>query len=142
VKERDLRREELRGIFAIGVIAALFTVNQLYGKIKILDAPIELLTGYLLSFWFLYIMLMAVGVSDDIFGPLICDICLAGGRFLFMAGVIGSVLLLAVAPLFYFRDHGMTVPYYVGMALLAAFVVYGFATKLRRSLQRSKKRQR
>lgn len=134
----DLRREELRGIFAIGVIAAIFTADQLYGKVEIFGATIEQLTGYLLFFWFLYILFMAVGVSDDIFGSKTSELSRTLGRLFFMAGAGGSVVILITAPLFYFRDHGMTLQFQIGLLLMAALMVYLTVRLVRESRKKSK----
>jgi hypothetical protein len=131
LKDSDLRREEVRGVFAIGVIAALFTVDQLFGTTKFFDVTVPTLTGYLLFFWLFYVLLTAVGVSEDIFGQQTSRICLAMGRSCFMVGIAGSAVILISAPVFYFRDHHMILQESVGLVILASLAVYAFVKGIR-----------
>ena len=113
-----------RGIVAIGVIAAIFTADQLYGKILIWDVSLETLTSYLLFFWLLYILFMAVGVSEDLFGFRTSGFCQKMGHLCFISGICGFAVLLLVAPIFYFRDHGMILQEDLGVLIMVLILVY------------------
>jgi hypothetical protein len=136
----------VRGVFAIGAIASIFTIDQLYGKIVIMGASIQLLTGLLLFFWFLYILVMAVGVSDDLtvgssrfFTPGVVELARDVGHFVFMAGAVGTTMMLIFAPLFYLRDHGMWLPaYIVAILLLLILGSYPFIGRAKRAWAKMK----
>jgi hypothetical protein len=138
MSERELRREEVRGIFAIGMIAVLFSVNQRFGSIRVDGVPVEFLTFLLLFFWSLYVLLMAVGVSGDIFGAELADFCRDFGHFMFMAGATGFFMISISVPLFYFRDHHMTLPYDIGLSLFIAFFVGLYFNHIKADIRRSK----
>jgi len=85
----DLHREEVRGVFALGIVATLFLVKDYlsfqypYGS--------TLFTVYVnlpIILWIIYAFFMAIAVSDDIFSDIAIRICVAGGRACFQSGIM------------------------------------------------------
>jgi hypothetical protein len=102
----NFQREEVRGLFVIGIIASLLAVRDVL-RLKValpfgitLDASV---LNILLFFWALYAFLMAIAVSDDIFAERIRAECFDLSRFSFLMGiflVLWLLMLAVLAPLF------------------------------------------
>jgi hypothetical protein len=83
-----LRREEIRGIFAVGALASIYALRQrLDPAASFLDIKIGPLLDILLASWTSYVFLMAIGVSPDIFGKRISGFCQGLAHFLFLMGI-------------------------------------------------------
>lgn len=92
-------REQIRGIFAIGTVASIVALrdrvdpNTAYFNVRIVS-----LIDLLLFFWVAYIFLMALGVSEDIFGKRFSGLCVGLARFSFGIGIM--LLLIILVPAF------------------------------------------
>jgi len=62
--KKELRREEMRGIFTIGVLAFL-VVLRFTPSIKFSELNIEII-DYLIGFWGIYILLITIALSDEL----------------------------------------------------------------------------
>lgn len=62
-KPTELRKEEVRGIFAIGVITILISLKILGESSVLFGFDVYTL---LMAFWMAYILLMCIGLSDDL----------------------------------------------------------------------------
>lgn len=100
----DLHREEVRGVFVLGIVATLFLAKD-YLSFKFPYGS-TLFTEYvnsLILFWLVYAFLMAIAVSDDIFSETAIRICIAGGQTCFQCGIMylfGGLLIFGFAYLF------------------------------------------
>ena len=99
MNQAELRREETRGIFALGVIATVIAFRQEFAATSSLAASLVFLIA---AQWGLYVFLMTVGVSDDVFKPTVIEACLIYAKLAFWAGVagVGVVIALSVGGLF------------------------------------------
>jgi hypothetical protein len=71
----ELQREEVRGIFALGVLAVIVSYWQLYSEIEehlgastyggLTIDGFDYLSDYLLLFWGMYVLLTAVSMTDQ-----------------------------------------------------------------------------
>lgn len=85
-----------------------------------MGVSLQTLTSFLLAFWLLYVLSMAVGVSEDLsvgetiyLNPGIVEAAQRMGHFSFMAGALGTPVILVATYLYYLRDHGMVWQAYV-----------------------------
>ncbi len=95
------RSEEVRGIFAIGAIAALVAVRAQLETATLFGFPILSLLDFLLAFWILYVVVMAIGLSEDIYGPVIAKFCRRLGKTFFATGTIFIAALIITEILVY-----------------------------------------
>ena len=61
-RDKELRREEVRGVFVIGILTVLFAVSRLYGMPDLLIGVANLI----LPTWSVHVFLMAIGISEDL----------------------------------------------------------------------------
>jgi hypothetical protein len=94
-KKRDFivnyHREEIRGLFVLGIIATLLAVRgQIAYSIKFPFATLDLavILNWLILYWGIYAVLMAVAVSDDIYKKSIQAICAGLARVMFKSGAL------------------------------------------------------
>lgn len=64
--KEELRKEEVRGIFAIGVIAALISPKIVGFSITVFGVNVFDVLMFQVILWIGYLLLMCVGLSDDI----------------------------------------------------------------------------
>ena len=92
-------REQIRGVFAIGTIASIIAIRDRIDPAMIfLGIKISPLLDVLLFTWISYVFLMALGVSEDMFGKSISRFCVGLARISFFFG-IGLILLIVVPSL-------------------------------------------
>lgn len=69
--QEELKKEEVRGVFAIGIIATLVSIRIAgFSFIKVNGANLLDILLFPLFFWVLYLILMGIGLSDDIWASL------------------------------------------------------------------------
>jgi len=70
-EEKELHREEVRGVFTIGVIAAILSVKLIIGETNVQVVGISVSTIlYILALnWSIYAFLTALSLSEDGFNP-------------------------------------------------------------------------
>lgn len=99
----SIEREEVRGLFVLGVIAALLTARGFP------DFPLsQVLTFHtamngLVMYWGLYVFFMALGVSPDWIDQDIAKGCYDFAKYLFIAGIgvmCGTVVVVVLSYLF------------------------------------------
>ncbi len=96
--EIDLKKEEVRGLFVIGIIASLlaardsfsWTVQLPYGVM--IDSK-SIVNGFLL-YWGLYAFFMVVALSDDVFNEKVANDCAVTGHFMVFFGILLSIFTL------------------------------------------------
>ena len=95
-----MKREEVRGLFVLGIIAIVVAYRSELAAIILPTGP-ELGNGILIAFvgyWGLYAFFVIIAVSDDIFQKKVCKGCLFLARLIFWSGtlLLCSILILAV----------------------------------------------
>jgi hypothetical protein len=85
-----LHHEEVRGLFVLGVIATVLAFkNELESVILPSGGRVgEGVIFALAANWGIYALLMAIGLSDDVFKPRVCSICLSMARVALFVGVV------------------------------------------------------
>ena len=121
----ELLREEVRGIFVLGVIGSLLALGRGLDVKVFFDTSLGDLTSGLVAFWAIYVVLMAMGVSDDIVRPSISEICKKAAKLYFLVGL--AVLMtvpISIVAYGFLHDHGVlfTLPNAI-MYLIAILVV-------------------
>lgn len=77
--EYDLRREEVRGIFTLGLLAIFVTIRYLSGLPEITqvglfsNVPIHLILDLVIFTWAFYAFCMVFALSGDILPKSVCD---------------------------------------------------------------------
>ncbi len=95
-ESQTLQREEVRGVFVLGIIGTLLVLANFFAYVKITpESSLSVVVFYLVSFWGLYVFLTAIGVSEDFVKPEIAETCrwLAKGYF-----VLGISMTAVVVP--------------------------------------------
>jgi hypothetical protein len=97
-KRVNLEREEVRGIFALGVLGSLLGVWTALQHFQV-SSHISLLTLALglIIYWGLYVFLMAIGVSNDFINRSFADFCVRVAQAYFVVGISITVVLPPVA---------------------------------------------
>jgi hypothetical protein len=86
--KEQLHREEVRGLFALGVIATILAYRHEFVAIISPGSPLGGLIVWVVAInWGLYAFLMTVGLSDDVFKPSISRNCFTLAKFAFWGGV-------------------------------------------------------
>ena len=132
LSEKDLRREEIRAVLAIGVIASLFAARSLIppgGPIYPTNFSLrEILDGLIVT-WTIYIFLAAVAVSEDLFSRIIVMICLNLAQIIFGLGAL--LVIIAITAIFWM----ITVPLIclgIAYALIKKFIFPKIKAKFRK----------
>jgi hypothetical protein len=141
---QEFQREELRGILAIGAIASLVAVRGQLQSTTLLGFPILPLVDFLLGFWILYVLAMAIGVSGDIFGPTISDFCRSLGKLFFAAGIALITALVFTVILVYGIIWTLAggIPTELTVLGIAIFAVALARYKTKQKLKRGRKAQK
>lgn len=118
----DLFREEVRGIFVLGVIATLLTLREFGPNPVLLANPAFALRDlelYFSGIWGLYIFFAAIAVSDDWIWPRLAKMCHVAAKTNFHVGI---AVLLATFVMIAFSASGPNVAIWAGIitALLSA----------------------
>lgn len=128
----DLQREEVRGVFVIGIIATLLAI-----RLAILSAePTVFLLDVLIAYWGLYAGLMAIGVSSDILGngeeSMLTKCAQEIGHLCFTYGAAATALVPVLMVVDYLTPYLPTwitaylpkpaVAYYAGMIYLGLWI--------------------
>ncbi len=64
--ETKLKREEIRGVFVIGLIAAFLSIRPFIPLDQDYAQIFVNVTNFLIGFWVLYLFLIVISLSDDI----------------------------------------------------------------------------
>jgi hypothetical protein len=107
MEESDSRlfREEIRAIFALGIIGTIFAVKDALGiQFGFKDGFNAIVTSFVL-YWGAYIFLMTIGVSDDWINPSIAETCAFFAKASFVIGIAATLAfipMVAIATAFPF----------------------------------------
>ena len=116
-------REELRGLFVLGVIATLISARPYYESVEIpfgfIPVEVTLFADFILILWGLYTFFMAVSYSGDFLPGYLCDIYNRIGRVLFILGAFFTSYLSIILFIFGFINKLWVIIY-----PLAPFVIY------------------
>jgi hypothetical protein len=96
----NLQREEARGLFVLGVIAALLAAKDVLGIDIRLNYGLVINTGALyplIFFWGAYAFLMALAVSDDMFSSRIRRDLRSLAGVVFLLGIFFSLLFVMLS---------------------------------------------
>jgi len=109
-KPQELRKEEVRGIFTIGVLGLLYAIRAVYGgkySIAIFGnttIPLSDAIDAVFLPWIGYILLMCVGISDDLFRhPRVRFLPEKSKEFAHSMFMLGIFALLALGVLLFWR---------------------------------------
>jgi hypothetical protein len=94
----DMQREEVRAIFALGVIGTLLTIRDLL-SFPIFGVPIQNILAGLIFGWGTYVFLMALAVSSDWTGEGVAKLCYLLAYCTFVSAVAGIFGTLAIVEL-------------------------------------------
>jgi hypothetical protein len=86
----DKDREELRGIFVLGVIATLLTSRE-FLDFLVLGVPIRVILLGIILMWGAYAFFMVVGISGDWVNEPIVKVCYLMAYTLFVTGIGGTI---------------------------------------------------
>jgi hypothetical protein len=96
-----LLKEEVRGLFVLGIIGSLLALGRML-DVKIFDdVSLATLTSGLIGYWLVYVFLMAMGISDDIIRPGIARFCTGVARIFFLAGLAILMIVPILFGVFY-----------------------------------------
>lgn len=119
-----LHREEVRGLFVLGVIATLLAIrDSLNFRLVAWGFSGRDLTDVLIAFWGLYAFLMAIGVSGDLVRRGVARIAIVVARLMFSYGLGVFVMIIAMLPLqFIFlamfgEQYGPTISAMIGIVI-------------------------
>ncbi len=87
----QLVREEIRGIFVLGVLGTLLAIRDLFDVTLFGGLHLRSLVAFLMAYWSAYVLLMALGVSDDWIPSSVARECTNGARIAFIAGIAFQV---------------------------------------------------
>jgi len=100
--KEELHREEVRGIFVLGVIASLLAAKDILGlALDFARFTYSSFLVILILYWGGYTVLMAVGVSSDLFDEAFAARCETLARFMFVSGVWVMICSVLFVPLVY-----------------------------------------
>jgi hypothetical protein len=124
-------REEIRGIFALGLLAVLTTVRiqcqNITIPIKGTQYIITPFFDYLIILWSLYAFFMVLGISDDIIGK---EACLALRKISRYYLNISFVILGILAVAFYYAIYPLQA---IGLSVFGvALFTYWFVKRIYR----------
>jgi hypothetical protein len=120
---RDLTREEVRGIFVLGIIGTLLVLMTSLGGIMFTQkSSLQVTVIGLLIYWSVYAFLMAIGVSDDIIDPRIAGFCKTAGSLFFVLGISVTIVFVPLVWIadWYIQPAGL--PTWVNMVIGLVFV--------------------
>jgi uncharacterized membrane protein len=123
-EEKDeLQREEVRGIFVIGVIATLLVLVTELPSVQIITPELHLSNVFIgiIVMWGAYSFLMAVGMSRDIVRPTVAFGFRALAKLYFLFGITTTV----VYPLFTILDY-----YYLSKTSLSESYITALAVAI------------
>jgi len=133
-KDDELRREEVRGVFVIGVLALLFgfyqtdAVKSLFSSASPVNAVIlNTITAMLVTFWGLYIVLTAVSMLAWNPGTKLAAVLRGvkdGAQTMFLIGIVETFVILAIlGPIAYYQSV-LQNPSYFEIYLAAGIVIF------------------
>ena len=109
----NLKREEIRGIFAIGALAAFYSIRSIIQEAGTIDVPnvgpistelVHATINVLLFCWSSYIFLMTISISSDILSPTFTSTFFSHMReyayTFFKIGAVTSLFLFSLIFLF------------------------------------------
>ena len=121
-------REQIRAVFAIGTIASIIAIrDRIDPAMSFLGIKISPLLDVLLFTWISYVFLMALGVSEDMFGKTISRLCVFLARISFFFGI--GLILLIVVPSLLLQAYSwlLSAPREIYAIILLAFVYFVYA---------------
>jgi hypothetical protein len=131
----ELLREEVRGIFVLGVIGTLLALGRGLDVKVFLDISLADLTNGLVLFWGIYVVVMAVGVSDDVFKSSVAEFCRGFAKFYFLMGLATLMTVPVMDSAYYsLRALGILITWsnVIPFALAWAALVFLFMWLLRK----------
>ena len=99
----NLELEEVRGLFVLGVIAALLSVRGFTDFPLLQDLTFRAAINVLIVYWGLYVFFMALAVSHDWINQRVAKRCHYLAKQLFIAGICstcGAVVVMVLSYLF------------------------------------------
>lgn len=119
-----LLKEEVRGIFVLGVIGTLLALGRGLDVIVFSNVSLATLTNCLVLYWGIYVVLMAIGVSDDIVKPSITELCNTLAKVYFVGGLAVLMALSIVTVALYFLSvRGVLITWPIAIVVIVAGVV-------------------
>ena len=107
----DLHKEEVRGLFVLGIIAALLAARSFLDfkiDFEVVQFTIQSLLSFMIVGWGAYAFLMALGVSQDWIGKPLAKMCYALAWLSFIMGIgvsLGMIFVLATFRVFFSGLH-------------------------------------
>jgi hypothetical protein len=140
-KPIDDRKEELRGLFVLGLLAVFAAVRVQYSSFEVqlghLSLDIIPIINMIIILWSLYAFFMVLGLSEDVIGKTIADAFRDASRTFLLYNFL---LLALIMPIFGIVGF----PHFIYLfGFMGIFIVYWVVVKLRerRGLKKPKKKR-
>jgi uncharacterized membrane protein len=116
-KQLDVAREELRGLFVLGLIAVIATVRSTVGtsySISIGSTSLDIvpLLNFILVMWSIYAFLIVLGLS-------VSDACLSFARIFLILGLVVTMIISTLAAVLGYAPYS----YYIAALALASVML-------------------
>lgn len=130
-KKDDLEKEQIRGVFAIGVLATLFgyqTIENQFPIVGVGEVTINVITIFLGMFWGIYITCTAFSMLDweptSKIEEQVLKLAKDIGRMMFWYGTMFSVLIaIILAPFMVLQSIQQYPTYYVQIVIVGFVAV-------------------
>jgi hypothetical protein len=127
----NIDREEVRGIFVVGIVAALITARSFLSfslNFVVTTIKVQNLISWLIFGWGAYAVLMALGISEDWVGKTTAKACYALAWLSFVLGLgvtLSLIFVFSTVGFFFFELHTV-LPDAVSVALSVLLSVFAF----------------
>lgn len=122
-KQLNDKKEEIRGLFVLGLLAVLASVRVQYSNMTIIigqnSLNVIVFFDLTILFWSFYAFFMAFGLSEDMLGKSIAEICRTTARAFFQFNFLALSLL---GFLFAYYAYPTRLPWALGLLALFAFL--------------------
>jgi len=115
-------KDELRVVIVLGIIGVLFSASQLWPEVTFAyNMTLRQVLNLLILYWGGYLILLAIGISDDWVKTSVAKVCYESSIMLFM---IGMGFVTAMALVAFLTPHvGGTLAFVFGIADLLVFMI-------------------
>lgn len=119
----ETRKEEIRGLFVLGLLAVLTSVRVQYSTMTVTigqnSFDVVVFFDITIILWSFYAFLMVFGLSEDVLGKKIAETCQSIANMFFQ---LNFYLLLVLGILFAYYAYPTRLPWALGLLGLFAFL--------------------